>query len=127
MCVVGHMYYNALIYASQIPLTFFSGKVFISSSWHCVNSVIQVRIWTHKRRYILNLLGRLWSVYSEHLEENWLHRNGIALYVLRNQNHVNFFNAGDRLFWLCGVNSMPADVLAPKVARASSAGMVFPV
>ena len=35
-------------------------------------------------------------------------------------------DAGDAIFWLCGVNTIPADALAPKVARAS-AGMVLAV
>ena len=37
---------------------------------------------------------------------------------------INSTDAGDGMFWLWGVNNMPADALAPKVARAS-AGMVM--
>ena len=37
---------------------------------------------------------------------------------------VNSSDAGDRILWLWGVNTMPADALAPKVARAS-AGMAL--
>ena len=33
---------------------------------------------------------------------------------------INFFDAGDGIFPLCGVNTMPADELAPKVASASA-------
>ena len=39
---------------------------------------------------------------------------------------INSSDAGDRIFQLYGVNTMPADALAPKVARAS-AGMVLDV
>ena len=37
---------------------------------------------------------------------------------------LNSSDAGDGIFWLLGVNTMPADTLAPKVTRAS-AGMVL--
>ena len=33
---------------------------------------------------------------------------------------INSSDAGDEIFWLSGVNTMPADALAPKVARASA-------
>ena len=37
---------------------------------------------------------------------------------------INFFDAGDRIFQLCGINTTAADALAPEVASAS-AGMVL--
>ena len=44
-------------------------------------------------------------------------------------NYVQLFtssDAGDGIFWLLGVDTMPVDALASKVARAS-AGMVLTV
>ena len=39
---------------------------------------------------------------------------------------LNSSDAGDEIFWILGVNTMPADALAPKLASAS-AGMVLTV
>ena len=33
---------------------------------------------------------------------------------------INSSDAGNRIFWTWGVNTMPADALAPEVARASA-------
>ena len=41
--------------------------------------------------------------------------NIIYIYLLC----INSSDAGEQIFWLCWVNTMPADALAPKVTRAT--------
>ena len=47
---------------------------------------IQFRVWTHKR----HPLPRLWGVFCDIFEDNWLRYNGIALYVVQVYHTVNY-------------------------------------
>ena len=52
--------------------------------------------------------------------------NSLLVTIITDITIFNSLDASDGIFWLWGVNAMPADSLAPKVARAS-AGMVLTV
>ena len=52
--------------------------------------------------------------------------NSLLVTIITNITIIDSFDAVDGIFWLWEVNAMPADSLAPKVARAS-ADMVLTV
>ena len=40
---------------------------------------ILIKYWIHKKKPYLALMGQLWDVFCEYLQENWLHYSGTAL------------------------------------------------